>query len=197
MAIATWPQGIASTNYSRWYAESQHGFFGFVRIHPDLGPYEYGVKFWEPFVLARRVEPQPPRRKTTRKRPTSPARCRSQMNNTRTARCGSSAAPEAEPYTLPRYSESYVGRFRNKVAFISSLRAQRYTFYTLLQEFASHHPHPVGNASSDDSKAMKKIMWRVDDMHKATLAAEHHASNPPGEGRYAKGWHCQYPPPPE
>ena len=179
-----WPQGIASSNYSQWYKESQHGLFGFIRIRPDTGPYEYGVRFWEPFVLARRVEPpalasagdaaaaralRKQLRESTRQRRRNSARTSSDGSDGSDG-SSSNVSRDDSLHTLPRYSEAYVGRFRNKVAFISSLRSHQYVFYTLLQEFVSHFPHPVGNASSEDSKAMKKIMWRVDDMYGVHIA---------------------------
>ena len=111
----SWPQGVAATNYSRWYYESSRQWRGFIRLDRSWMPETYFEKFWEPFLIARKVEPGKSRR-------------------------------------LPRYSESYVGRYRNKVSWVALLRAQRYKFFTVLREFVVHAPHTSANASAVASK---------------------------------------------
>ena len=51
---------------------------------------------------------------------------------------------------VPRYEEMYIGRYRNKVSFVTRLRAERYKFYSILREFTIHsepspaHPRAAG-----------------------------------------------------
>ena len=60
---------------------------------------------------------------------------------------------EANGVTLPRYGEQYVGRFKNKISFVTQLRGNHYRFYTLRQEFLTHIPHPISNQSTDAMQA--------------------------------------------
>jgi hypothetical protein len=151
-----WPQGVADSNYSRWYYESEYGLFGMSRIRPAVNPYEYTGKFWEPFLITRRVEPNP-------------------------------------KAVLPRYEERYVGRFRNKVEWVRTLRSKQYKFYHLLQEFCTHMPHEVllGDANDPDAKTMKKLMFSVDDNRVREVAQTFWKNKVPRPGMYEEGWHCQ------
>ena len=151
----TWPQGIAASNYSRWYHESKYGLSGFSRILPPTHPATYTSRFWEPFLMVRKVE----------------------------------ASPEIE---LPRYQERYVGRFRNKVEWVRTLRANKYKFYHMLQEHLAHMPHEVllSNPNDPDAKIMKKLMFGVDDNRVREVARiDEKVENPP-DGMYEEGWHC-------
>eukprot|EP00736_Rhodelphis_marinus_P014517 Rmarinus@m.25656 len=42
----------------------------------------------------------------------------------------------------PRYPEQFVGYYRNKIAWVTALRTQKFKFFTLLREFLTHVPHP-------------------------------------------------------
>lgn len=55
---------------------------------------------------------------------------------------------EANGRTLPRYGEQYVGRFKNKISFITQLRGNHYRFYTVRQEFLTHVPHAITNQTT-------------------------------------------------
>ena len=44
---------------------------------------------------------------------------------------------------VPRYEEMYIGRYRNKVSFVTRLRAERYKFYSVLREFSVHSEPPL------------------------------------------------------
>eukprot|EP00039_Didymoeca_costata_P030938 m.32282 g.32282 ORF g.32282 m.32282 type:complete len:521 (+) comp8394_c0_seq2:357-1919(+) len=101
---------------------------------------------------------------------------------------------EADESKLPRYNEAYVGRYRNKVAFVSNLRAKKYAFHTLLQEFAIHYPHDLalGNSSTTDVRTLKKLMTLVDDTQKAELARGFRKiTNRRIKATNSKGWHCR------
>ncbi len=64
------------------------------------------------------------------------------------------ARVDADGHRLPRYHEPYIGRHRNKVDFVSSLRSERYRFYTLLREYLVHLPHPLAEKGSDADDAV-------------------------------------------
>jgi len=151
----TWPQGIAASNYSRWYHESKYGLSGFSRILPPTHPATYTSRFWEPFLMVRKVE----------------------------------ASPKIE---LPRYQERYVGRFRNKVEWVRTLRANKYKFYHMLQEHLAHMPHEVllSNPNDPDAKIMKKLMFGVDDNRVREVARIDEKVEKPPDGMYEEGWHC-------
>jgi hypothetical protein len=58
----------------------------------------------------------------------------------------------------PRFSEAFVGRYRNKVEYISHLRTKRFKFYTVLQEFATHVPHSISDAMLTNMQFLKSEM---------------------------------------
>ncbi len=68
------------------------------------------------------------------------------------------ARVDASGHALPRYHEPYVGRHRNKVDFVSSLRAEAYRFYTLLREYLAHVPHATGPASDDGETVFREMV---------------------------------------
>lgn len=155
-----WPQGVAATNYSRWYYSSALGQRGFFRVYPTWNPYEYTVRYWEPYLFVQRYQA-----------------------GDRTGR----------PHTvLPRYTEAYIGRFRNKVEFVASLRAARYNFYVLQQEFASHVPHNTTSTKSSDIKVLKKMMVHLDEVKWSMMLKKygHIEGGRETENPYPKGWLC-------
>jgi hypothetical protein len=66
---------------------------------------------------------------------------------------------EPDGHLLPRYHEPFVGRHRNKIDFISSLRAESYHFATLLREFVAHVPHAQGPKTDDGDVVFKEMMF--------------------------------------
>jgi hypothetical protein len=48
---------------------------------------------------------------------------------------------EPDGRQLPRYPEEYIGRYKNKVDWVTTLRSQNYHFVQLYQEFLVHVPH--------------------------------------------------------
>jgi hypothetical protein len=152
----SWPQGIGASNYSRWYYESQQGWWGFFPLDRDWIPEAYFEKFWEPFLIARKV--------------------------------GSGRS-----HVLPRYSESYVGRYRNKVSWIGQLRAERYRFFSILQEFTVHAPHTPVNGSTVDNKVLFRLMHRLDTVNKRTHARQYLTHKHAPSSVYDHGWRCRQP----
>lgn len=150
----SWPQGVGASNYSRWYYESSQQWHGFFRLDRNWVPEAYLEKFWEPFLIARKVE-------------------------------------AGRSRFLPRYSESYVGRYRNKVSWIGQLRAERYNFFTLLQEFTVHAPHPTINGSTVDNKVLYRLMHRLDTVNKKNQARQYLKHKPPPISAYDNGWRCR------
>eukprot|EP00047_Mylnosiga_fluctuans_P006969 m.250317 g.250317 ORF g.250317 m.250317 type:complete len:582 (-) comp16639_c0_seq1:396-2141(-) len=65
---------------------------------------------------------------------------------------------ERDRFVLPRYPEEFVGRYKNKIAFVSALRSYGYKFFTVLREFVVHYPHAISNQSSPDSMALLVMM---------------------------------------
>eukprot|EP00048_Salpingoeca_helianthica_P017769 m.238925 g.238925 ORF g.238925 m.238925 type:complete len:819 (+) comp22140_c0_seq1:48-2504(+) len=65
---------------------------------------------------------------------------------------------------LPRYQEEFVGRYKNKVAWITTLRTHRYQFHIMLSEFVLHMPHEVKDQTTPDMQrhfhAMERLFWR-------------------------------------
>ena len=51
----SWPQGVGATNYSRWFYESSHKWQGFIRLDRSWNPEAYLERFWEPFLIVRKV----------------------------------------------------------------------------------------------------------------------------------------------
>eukprot|EP00049_Salpingoeca_infusionum_P022019 m.5126 g.5126 ORF g.5126 m.5126 type:complete len:617 (-) comp4837_c0_seq1:209-2059(-) len=62
---------------------------------------------------------------------------------------------------LPPYKEKYVGRFKNKISFVTTLRAFHYKFFVLRQEFIAHLAHP----SKPMSDAMLGHMEAMQHLH--------------------------------
>jgi hypothetical protein len=69
---------------------------------------------------------------------------------------------EANGFALPRYKEEYVGRFKNKIAFVTTLRASYYKFFTLRKDFLVHVPHSTHNTSSN---AMQTHLYNMRKLH--------------------------------
>jgi hypothetical protein len=71
---------------------------------------------------------------------------------------------EADGTRLPRYQEEFVGRYKNKVAWVTTLRAHRYQFQLMLGEFVLHLPHPVRDQSTPNMQrhfhTMERLFWR-------------------------------------
>ena len=66
---------------------------------------------------------------------------------------------------LPRFTEVFVGRYRNKVEFVSSLRAKKYAFFTILREFITHTTHPTALAKDPDMRTLQDVMARLYEAH--------------------------------
>eukprot|EP00730_Choanoeca_flexa_P015015 TRINITY_DN6775_c0_g1_i1.p1 TRINITY_DN6775_c0_g1~~TRINITY_DN6775_c0_g1_i1.p1 ORF type:complete len:552 (+),score=108.42 TRINITY_DN6775_c0_g1_i1:169-1824(+) len=149
---AVWSFGVQTSNYNKWYRESMSGAQGMFPLKTK-GPSE--DKYWEPFVIVKRVEPSGAR--------------------------------------LPRYHEQYVGRYKNKISFITTLRGNHYHFYTLRQEFLTHVPHPTSNQSApamhEHLLTMRKL--HTEDRQKLYTHAWTQPPEPPLErSPFDNGLHC-------
>ena len=72
-------------------------------------------------------------------------------------------------HELPRYREAFVGRHFNKISFVLQLRALKYRFYTLRQEFSTHVAHklaPTSAAMAIHHRRMRTIL----DKHETEMA---------------------------
>ena len=101
---------------------------------------------------------------------------------------------EATPNTkLPRYEERYIGRFRNKVEWVRTLRAHQYKFYNLLQEHLTHMPHEalLSDPNDPDTKTMKNLMFAVDDNRVQEVSKTLRTHQKLQQGQYEDGWHCR------
>ncbi|EDQ92148.1 uncharacterized protein MONBRDRAFT_23011 [Monosiga brevicollis MX1] len=76
---------------------------------------------------------------------------------------------DASGARLPRYHEQYVGRYKNKISFITTLRGHHYRFYTLRREFLTHVPHPTANASAPAMHEHLLTMRKVHAADRQTL----------------------------
>ena len=47
---------------------------------------------------------------------------------------------------------------RNKVEFVTRIKASGYKFYSILQEFLTHIPHPVADSNNTDMLFLKQRM---------------------------------------
>lgn len=97
---------------------------------------------------------------------------------------------EVGGFPLPRYPEQFVGRFKNKIAFVSSLRTHRYRFFTIRREFVVHAPHSVSNQSTPDMLGLlvhMRTLHREDRvfLHKHVYPADGDRAPPP---RRVGGW---------
>ena len=93
------------------------------------------------------------------------------------------------------------GRFRNKVAFITQLKAAQYSFFVLRNEFLTHLPHPTSNVKQAYMQEHMLVMRRLDQEDNRRLASRVHntAAAPSDEhGRqgaevlpFQNGLHCR------
>jgi len=131
--VGSWPAGIKPTDYAMWAQLTSNGAVGVYPLHPK------NTKFaatglpscWEPFVLAKRFE------------------------------------PNGKIKSLPRYSESYFGRFKNKVEWILHLRAYNFKFFAVASEFIVHVPHERYNRKTVGASTHFK---RITKMHKGKMS---------------------------
>lgn len=99
---------------------------------------------------------------------------------------------EANGVTLPRYGEQYVGRFKNKISFVTQLRGHHYRFYTMRQEFLTHIPHPVTNQTTP---AMQTHLLNMRTLHRQDrreldLVHSRGASPPLEKSPFDNGLNC-------
>lgn len=76
---------------------------------------------------------------------------------------------EADGRSVPRYQEQFVGRFKNKIAFISALRSHGYQFFAVRREFVVHIPHSVSNQTSPDMQGLLLMMRGLHAEERAAL----------------------------
>ena len=77
---------------------------------------------------------------------------------------------EADSRRVPRYPEQFVGRFKNKIAFITLLRAHRYRFFTVRKEFVIHIPHKISNQSTPEMESLLLTMRKWHLLERSHLA---------------------------
>ena len=189
----SWAWGILATNYSRWYFESKDSV-GMFRIPIRWQPKDPGNVARLPKKL--RGTPCPTDSSGMPiPRPEGAPKC---------GRVSFLSAESWEPFVmfrkveigtepqLPRYSEKYIGRFKNKVEFVTKLRAYRYKFYTMHGEFIVHKPHPVSKATSDDQLIMKELMLELHEREARRLTEELRDLPDPAPSRFEGGFKCTY-----
>jgi hypothetical protein len=120
-----WHAGLIHTNYSRWFYDSLGGKGGAYAVPQNATALD-----------------------VTKKKPTG-----SRRYDTMSGRSG---GPGWEPFlalkrytnegadSIPRYHEGFVGRYFNKVHFVTELRSQNMQFVVLRQQFLVHLPHKGG-----------------------------------------------------
>eukprot|EP00735_Rhodelphis_limneticus_P014644 TRINITY_DN8705_c0_g1::TRINITY_DN8705_c0_g1_i1::g.376::m.376 TRINITY_DN8705_c0_g1::TRINITY_DN8705_c0_g1_i1::g.376 ORF type:complete len:116 (+),score=34.48,Glyco_transf_49/PF13896.1/4.4e-09 TRINITY_DN8705_c0_g1_i1:3-350(+) len=67
---------------------------------------------------------------------------------------------DAQGNTMPRYNELFVGYYKNKISWITSLRIYRYRFYVLRGDYVMHAPHPQSK-KAQETKGHYQLMWAV------------------------------------
>lgn len=130
--------GVAQTNYSRWFRDSTAGLHGAFRLKKydtfgrNLVKYKkyhrrhhadgWNGPNWEPFVAVRRLN-----------------------------------TPSGT--TLPRYNEALTGRYYNKVVFVAELTVLFFNFFTVRQEFLvhCHHTHTQDNGKFQAGKSGSQL----------------------------------------
>jgi hypothetical protein len=190
----SWAWGILATNYRRWFEES-HYSAGMFRISVPWAPKDPAnvAKLPKEF----RGTPCPVDPKTGRlvaRAPDAPE-------------CGRVkfvSGESWEPFVLfrkveatsdveaPRYGEGYIGRYKNKVEFVTKLRALRYKFYTLQREFIVHIPHAVGRATSHDQQIMKDLMIEHHEREALKLTQRLQDFPDPPISRFEHGFQCGF-----
>ena len=86
-----------------------------------------------------------------------------------------------------------MGRYKNKISFITALRGNHYHFYTVRQEFLTHVPHPTANASApamhEHLLTMRKL--HAEDRQQLHTTAWSQLPAPPLESSpFDTGLHC-------
>lgn len=190
----SWAWGILATNYSRWFYESQLSL-GLFRIPVPWNPKDPGNVARLPKSL--RGKPCPTERSSGLRLPREP-------DAPKCGRVGFLSAESWEPFVMfrrvevdtepkvPRYSEKYIGRYKNKVEFVTKLRAQRYKFFTMHGEFIVHKPHAVSKATSDDQQIMKSLMIELHEREARQLTEEMLNLPDPNPSRYEGGFTCTF-----
>lgn len=64
---------------------------------------------------------------------------------------------EGNGFQLPRYQEKYVGRYKNKISFVTGLKTWRYQFFVIRNEFTLHMPHPVKKTEANDPAMLRHL----------------------------------------
>merc|ERR1712196_75276 len=116
-----WSQGVEGSDYERWYNASLKGDTGCQRIYPaevGLGALSKDFVHFHTGPQFRRLDIAP---------------------NWEPYVLGRKREPDG--HELPRYTEGFYGRFLNKLEWVLSLQAQRYTFFNLPGDFLMHQPH--------------------------------------------------------
>jgi hypothetical protein len=138
-----WPKGIRLTNYLQWWTEStqpgkQGGAF---RVNPSWNDVDQHSAGWEPFVIVRKKE--------------------AADSSIDLKQFDQRPSVQLDSKVLPRYNEAYVGRSKNKVEWIGHLRAQRYQFFTVLQEFLGHLDHARAVITRTRYRSMRVLHKKV------------------------------------
>lgn len=103
---------------------------------------------------------------------------------------------EARGLVLPRYREEFVGRYKNKVAWITALRAHRYQFQLMLSDFVVHVPHAVSNQATPQMhshlQAMTRLFWREQNRLASTVLPSNGTASPgfPAKSPFPRGVVC-------
>lgn len=165
-----WPEGVSGTDYKKWFARSKAGVVGMFPLAVEgtiarRGPSKGRALNADRWVPTNRNEWWEPYVIVRRHE------------------------PAAGHQTLPRYPEQFVGRYFNKLAFVAALRAQRYKFFTLDQEFLVHQPHPEAIAFKEkNSKMLRKGMAAVHAQFLKELVKQHDRATKPETSKYDEGW---------
>eukprot|EP00035_Acanthoeca_spectabilis_P024971 m.456214 g.456214 ORF g.456214 m.456214 type:complete len:595 (-) comp21016_c0_seq1:3017-4801(-) len=159
----SWPWGILPTDYSQWFRRSVDGEQGVFRLPiPDARVVSWG-----------------------------------------SAGTRSDHSAAWEPFVVvrrveseneeqsPRFSESFIGRYRNKVEYISHLRTKRFKFYTILEEFTTHVPHNVSNAMLSDMQYLKGEMIVLQIRQTKQFLRDYQDLEAPAYSQFEGGYTCK------
>eukprot|EP00038_Savillea_parva_P030703 m.79552 g.79552 ORF g.79552 m.79552 type:complete len:607 (-) comp9300_c0_seq1:866-2686(-) len=160
-----WPYGIMPTNYTQWFERSLNGETSVFRL-PILDAW---LVSW----------------------------AHAGVNNER------SRSAAWEPFVIvrrveaegevqpPRFSEAFIGRYRNKVEYITHLRTRRFKFFTVTREFTTHVPHAVSNSSSQNMRFLKGEMVQLYVDHTNNLLKANEDAKPPMYSQFDAGYMCK------
>ena len=114
------------------------------------------------------------------------------------------AVGDPKHHELPRYDESFVGRYRNKISFVNAMSSNKYQFMVINSDFSTHmsHEDPAAeNVAATISKAekqvsdyghagLKKVMWQIHNAINQENIQKFDSISAPQPGPYDNGWTC-------